>query len=89
MNKIDLEYQPATRPDLLFRELNDGGVVYEYHSGALHSLNTTAAYIWSLCDGKHTVAEIIISIKQNFTRFETDPTSEVIKIIEKFQTLNL
>jgi len=89
MEKINLEYRPTTRPDLPFRELKDGGVVYEYQSGTLHSLNTTAAYIWTLCDGNHTISEIITSIQQNFKQFETDPTSEVIKTVEKFQTLNL
>lgn len=89
MEKIDLDFQPTTRPDLPFRELKDGGVMYEYRTDTIHSLNVTAAYIWVLCDGQHTVAEIISSIKQNFNRFEVDPTGEVIKIIEKFRTLNL
>ena len=89
MGKIDLDFKPTTRPDLPFRELKDGGVVYEYRTDTLHSLNATAAYIWVLCDGQHTVAEIITSIKQNYNQFETDPTGEVIKIIEQFRTLNL
>ncbi|HPC36493.1 MAG TPA: PqqD family protein [Candidatus Marinimicrobia bacterium] len=89
MKIIDLDFQPTARRDLPFRELKDGGVVYEYNTDTFHSLNTTAAYIWILCDGNHTVAEIINSIKQNFSQFESDPANEVIKIIEKFRTLNL
>lgn len=89
MEKINLDLRPTTRPDLLFRELKDGGVVYEYRTDTLHSLNATAAYIWTLCDGNHTLTAIIASIQDNFKQFDTEPTSEVIQIVEKFRTLNL
>ncbi len=82
-------FRPTARPDLPFRELNDGGVVYDYRLDTLHSLNTTAAYIWTLCDGQHTIDDIVASIRENFRQFETDPDQEVRSIIEKFRTLNL
>ncbi|MFH1212560.1 MAG: PqqD family protein [Candidatus Neomarinimicrobiota bacterium] len=89
MKIFDLDYRPTVRPDLPFREMNDGGVVYDYRTDTLHSLNTTAAYIWTLCDGQHTITEIIASIRENFNRFEIDPATEVFQIIEKFHTLKL
>jgi len=89
MEKIEPDFRPTVRPDLPFRELSDGGVVYDYRTDTLHSLNTTAAYIWALCDGHHTIADIVASIRENFNQFETDPDNEVYQIVEKFRTLNL
>jgi len=83
------DLQPTVRPDLTFRELDDGGVVFDYRTDTIHSLNTTAAYIWILCDGQHTVADIVDSIRNNFSQFESDPEQEVIRIIEQFRELNL
>lgn len=89
MNKIDLNYKPLARKDLLFRELDDGGVVYEPASEVIHSLNSSAAYVWALCDGTHSVKDITNSIQEDFKEFKKNPISEVQKIIKKFHQLSL
>jgi len=89
MNTLPPEYRPSARPDLLFKELSDGGIIYEPQSETMHTLNATAAFIWVLCDGQHCLNEIISEIRNNFTSFETDPETEVLKAIRRFQALNL
>ena len=89
MNKPGFSYKPIARKDLLFRELEDGGVVYEPTSEAIHSLNSSAAYIWVLCNGNHSLKNISNSIQKDFKEFKSDPFKEVQKIIIKFHQLGL
>ena len=49
----DKDYRPSIRPDLQYRELEDGGVVYDTTAERIHTLNLAAAYIWNCCDGSH------------------------------------
>ena len=54
----DESYRPNIRRDLQYRELEDGGVIYDTSAETIHTLNASAAYIWNCCDGLHNVSEI-------------------------------
>jgi hypothetical protein len=57
--------RPVVREDLQYRELDDGGVVYDTAAERIHTLNVTAAYIWNCCDGVHTLSEIASELHQH------------------------
>ena len=50
--------KPIVREDLQYRELDDGGVIYDTAAERIHTLNVSAAYIWNCCDGVHTLSDI-------------------------------
>jgi hypothetical protein len=52
------EFKPMVRGDLQYRELDDGGVIYDTSAERIHTLNITAAYVWNSCDGHHNLSEI-------------------------------
>jgi hypothetical protein len=53
-------YNPKTRSTQIFvQELPDELVVYDVERNEVHCLNGSAARVWALCDGQHTVAEIV------------------------------
>lgn len=88
-SKFKLNYTPKVREDLLFKELDDGGVVYIPATDECHSLNATSAYIWALCDGKHSVGTIIDAIKRDFDTFDISPEDAVINLLRQLQDKNL
>jgi coenzyme PQQ synthesis protein D (PqqD) len=52
-------YSPKIRSTRIFvQELRDELVVYDVERNEVHCLNGTAARVWELCDGTHTIAEI-------------------------------
>jgi hypothetical protein len=55
---------PIVRADLQYRELDDGGVIYDTASERIHTLNLTAAFIWNCCDGSHTLSQIASELSQ-------------------------
>ena len=89
MQNFKPDFKPKVRDELSFRELDDGGLVYEAQGEKVHSLNRSAAYIWALCDGTYTIAEIINAIKTDFSEFSSDPAEEIQKILRQFSELGL
>lgn len=80
---------PKVKETLLFKEMDDGAVIYEPAKEICYSLNSSSAYIWSLCDGNFSVHEIIDNVKQDFKEFHLDPQQAVIEIIKTFQNSHL
>jgi hypothetical protein len=52
-------------------ELDDERLLYDADSGVLYLLNATAGVIWSLCDGRHGIAEMSAQLRR---RFAVPPT---------------
>jgi len=60
----DDQFRPSIRADLQYRELEDGGVVYDTEAERIHTLNLAAAYVWNCCDGTHRLADIAGELQQ-------------------------
>jgi hypothetical protein len=56
----------AIRPDLVFREEEDGAFLFNPRTNALHCLNKVGAFICALCDGKHDLATIYQGLMEAF-----------------------
>ena len=49
----------ALRTGLLVQSVGDQQVVYDQRREQLHVLNRTTALVWRLCDGRHTLEELV------------------------------
>lgn len=87
--KIATHLKPKTTQEILIKRLNDGAILYEPERDKIHTLNKTAAYIWTLCDGATTVGEIIDQIKIEFRDFKTEPDAAVKKTLDQLNNKGL
>jgi hypothetical protein len=55
-------------------ELDDERLLYDADAGVIHLLNPAAGVIWSLCDGRHDVAEMGAVLRR---RFAVPPTCDL------------
>lgn len=53
-------------PDLVFREDNDGGLIFDPATGDVQVLNETGAFICALLDGTRTAEEIVAEVIEEF-----------------------
>jgi len=60
----DEGYRPSVRHDLQYRELEDGGVIYDTAAERIHTLNVSAAYIWNCCDGSRNLSDIAAKLNE-------------------------
>jgi radical SAM protein with 4Fe4S-binding SPASM domain len=54
----DALQRPHRREGVVTRDVDEEVVIYNPETRGIHGLNPTAAFVWDLCDGSRTVAEI-------------------------------
>ncbi len=89
---------PQRRPELLVERAGREALIYSAGQagppaaagGAIHALNPTAALIWDLCDGAHSLAEIEGALRLAFSvPAERDLDADVRATIAEFQIKGL
>lgn len=66
MSEISPGDQFVTVEGMDLNEVPDGYVIYDNDHNMVHYLNSTAAIVYQMCDGKHTIAEITNFVKSAF-----------------------
>jgi len=80
----DTEESFTLHPDLVFREEDDGGFLFNPRTNGLHCLNKVGAFICTLCDGRHDLNTIYQRLLETF-EVNTEP-QEMRKDVETFLT---
>lgn len=81
MKAVDV---PTARDGVLFRELDDGCVLYDSKNEKVHSLNTTAGFIWCLMDGARSLGEIAREISSASGSDEAVVLRDVLRAADQF-----
>ena len=76
--------KPVPRDDVMFRELEDGCVIYDPKTEKVHSLNVTAATIWCMLDGNTSASDIAQNIAERTNADMSVVLADVIRTIEDF-----
>jgi hypothetical protein len=64
MKHEPLKFQPLARTEgMVIKEVDDEVLVYDLNRDKAHCLNSAAAAIWRLCDGKTSVSEIALTVE--------------------------
>ena len=82
-------YRPLHVEDVVFRDIEEEGILYQVEEGKVHVLNSIAYTIWKQCDGKHTIGEIAKELTETFQVDEQTALKDVNKSVEEFQGLGL
>jgi hypothetical protein len=81
----DRGYRPSIRPDLQYRELEDGGVVYDTNAERIHTLNLSAAFVWNCCDGLHDLSDIASELRLQSSVSPEQALQDVSDVLAYFQ----
>jgi hypothetical protein len=60
------ELKPRGRPDVHTRATSRQRMLYDSSTNTFHVLNETAEFIWTLCDGRHTLRQMEERIRAHF-----------------------
>lgn len=76
--------------DLLLEErVDDEVVVYNRATDAYYTLNTTAAAVWDLATGEHTLDGLVAVLAEHFAIGPEEIRSDVAAIIREFADAGL
>lgn len=53
---------------VVYRDLDEGGVLLHLGSGQYHGLNPMGSLTWGLIDGRRTVAEVLAAVRARAPR---------------------
>jgi hypothetical protein len=67
------------RNDVLNIPVDDEVMLHDKKQQKVYTLNPVAALVWSLCDGAHTVEQIVASVKSQFSGYEPSEISPEIQ----------
>ena len=78
----DLNARPRIVLGLEVNEVRDGLIIFEPGRNRVHQLNETAAFVFDLCAGERTVAEITAVVKEAY-ELADPPTADVWACLER------
>ena len=81
--------KPNRCSEVIVRDENDKAILFDSRSGAMYLVNSTAGFVWSLCDGSKDLEEIIGLVKSRFGGKSYDVDGDVTKLIGRFSELGL
>lgn len=88
-----LPERPRQRPGLIVERAGREVLVYsagEAAGGAIHALSPSAALIWDLCDGAHSLAEIEGAVRLAYSvAAEHDLAADLRATVAEFQAKGL
>jgi len=83
---MDKDYTPIAKADIEKSQMGDETLLYNSDKDKVTVLNKTAAAVWRLCDGKHTVSQITEKISESFDPPEDcDVAGDVEAAIQKLK----
>jgi hypothetical protein len=75
-----MNLKPIRRPDIVAQDMGDETLLYSAKDQIIHVLNPTARRIWELCDGAHTVEDMVKALQASFS---IAPERKVLEDIQR------
>ena len=77
------------RPELKYRKLVDGGMLFDREGQQVHHFNETAAFVWELCQDGQTTAQIVERLRGAYALDDEQVEGDVEDILEEFSDSDL
>jgi hypothetical protein len=84
-----LSIRPARSPRVLAQQADGATVLLSLDEGTYFRLNEVGALIWDLCDGDHTVGEIVDAISAEYDASLDQVGADVISLVEELSSERL
>ena len=80
---------PTPSNDVSLQRVGQEAILHDRRNGRAHVINESAAQIWELCDGQHTVDEIVSAFAAAYELPTADVRADVQYILAKFHELRV
>lgn len=81
--------KPRRRSDVRVRSIDGETVVLDRARELIHQLNPSASLIWMLCDGDHTVGQMVRELSGAFEVTVAVAEQDVAAVLDRFGRLGL
>jgi hypothetical protein len=78
---IDASLSPIHSEHAIAQSADKAWIVFHIESGEYYSLDEVGGRIWQLCDGAHTVSQIIDTLSGEYDATRTDLHADVMELV--------
>lgn len=82
---IKLESHFRRKEQVLTQSVSDTQVLFDLDSGQYYSLNEVGGRLWQLCDGSHSVSEVISALCDEFEASPEMIESDVLELLRELE----
>jgi len=86
---MDYEQIPVRAENIITQDVDGEALILNNHGAEIHQLNDVASVIWNYCDSKHSIADIIHIILNNYAVSEKQASDDVNAVISELQDKGL
>ena len=80
---------PTPSTDVSLQRVGQEAILNDRRNGRAHVINESAAQIWELCDGQHTLDQIVSAFAAVYGLPAADVQADVQYILAKFHELGV
>lgn len=84
-----IQDKPVRRAEILYRKLDDEGILFDSETSSVHILNPTSELIWSCCDGDRDAGEITSEILKRYKVEKEQAEQDVERVLRQFREFRL
>jgi SynChlorMet cassette protein ScmD len=82
--------KPVANPLVVLREeFDDWAILFDPDTGHVFGLNPVSVFIWQRLDGKHTTAEILAEMQDQFQDVPNEAETHIQEFIEDLKSKGL
>jgi hypothetical protein len=82
---MNLQCNPRRKEQVVAQKASNDFLLFNMDDGSYYSLNEVGARIWELCDGMHSVEQVIDTLAQEYDVPKDVLAEDVVDFIERFQ----
>lgn len=81
--------KPGSRRNVVVREIDGEGLLFDPESGDTHHLNETAFLIWQSCDGERSLGDIATRLSEEYDVSVEEAESRAARLLGELYILGL
>lgn len=82
---INLQSYPRRKQQVIAQKASADFLLFNMDDGNYYSLNEVGRRIWELCDGTHSIEQIIDALAQEYDEAKEVLAGDVVDFLEKFR----
>jgi hypothetical protein len=83
---INLQSHPERKEQVIAQKASSDFLLFDMNDGNYYALNEVGCRIWELCDGNHSIAQIIETLAAEYDASPESLAKDVLELIEKLQS---
>jgi hypothetical protein len=86
---MELDTVPQRSGRAVAQELDGDLVLVQVDTGMYYTLNEVGSRVWALCDGSHTVAQVVSQVCDEFDAPPADVEADVVELVDQLTSEKL